>query len=416
MGFLFRDESFSFETLRAAGAAPYDGADLGEVLATTRLIREGDLNDWLTAWRATAERVHELARTSLAAGHRVSARQAFLRASNYYRTAEFFRRCSPIGDRLLLELSRRSREAFGEAIDLMDRPVERIAIPYDDIDLPGYLFRVDDAPTPRPLVIYTNGYDSTAEESWFAIAAAALQRGYHVLAYDGPGQGAVIRERGLPFRPDWEHVLGAVIDFAVKQPGVEPEAIAQFGYSMGAYLVARSAAFDHRSAALILDDGIFDMHQAYRNAIPAPVMKMILAGHSALPNRLMALKARAQTQVRWGLDNGVWTMGGPTYADFIRRTTAYTLEGIADRIIAPTLIMDAEDDQFLAGQPEVLQCAMTAPTTLARFTTAEGSGEHCHVGSLLRTHQVIFDWLDTTLAARQRVNAAPPVAPTQEQR
>ena len=87
VSFLFRNESFSFEALRAAGAAPYDGADLGEVLATTRLIRDGDLNDWLSGWRATAKRVHELARTSIAAGHRVSARQAFLRASNYYRTA-----------------------------------------------------------------------------------------------------------------------------------------------------------------------------------------------------------------------------------------------------------------------------------------------------------------------------------------
>jgi hypothetical protein len=128
------------------------------------------------------------------------------------------------------------------------------------------------------------------------------------------------------------------------------------------------------------------------------VMKMILAGRSTLPNRLMALKARAQTQVRWGLDNGVWTMGGPTYADFIRRTTAYTIDGLADRITTPTLIMDAEHDQFLAGQPELLQRAITAPTTLARFTTAEGSGEHCHVGSLLRAHQVIFDWLDDTLS------------------
>ena len=134
MGFLFRNESFSFEALRAAGAAPYNGADLGEVLATTRLIREGDLDGWLRSWRATAERVHELARVSLAAGHRASARQAFLRASNYYRTAEFFRRQNPIGDRLLLELSRRSREAFGEAIDLMDGPVERITIPYEDIE------------------------------------------------------------------------------------------------------------------------------------------------------------------------------------------------------------------------------------------------------------------------------------------
>jgi alpha-beta hydrolase superfamily lysophospholipase len=401
MGFIFRNESFSFEALRTAGAAPYDGADLGEVLATTRLIREGNLDDWLRSWRATAERVHALARTSLAAGHRVSARQAFLRASNYYRTAEFFRRGNPIGDRTLLELSRRSREAFGEAIQLMDRPVERIAVTYDDVELPGYLFRVDDAPTPRPLVIYTNGYDSTAEESWFAIAAAALERGYHVLAYDGPGQGAVIREMRLPFRPDWEHVLGPVIDFAVKQPGVDPDAIAQFGYSMGAYLVARCAAFDHRSAALILDDGIFDLHQAYRNAIPAPVMKSILAGRSAVPNRLMALKARRHTQVRWGLDNGVWTMGGPTYADLIRRAQAYTLEGLADRIVAPTLIMDADEDQFVAGQPELLQRAMTAPTTVARFTSAEGSGEHCHVGSLLRAHQVIFDWLDDTLCHHQ---------------
>src|SRR6202171_3594547 len=263
--------------------------------------------------------------------------------------------------------------------------------------LPGYFFRVDDALTPRPLVIYTNGYDSTAEESWFAIAAAALDRGYHVLAYAGQEQGAVIREIVRPFRPDWENVLGAVIVFAVTQPGVDPEAIAQFGYSMGAYLVARSAAFDHRSAALVLDDGIFDLHQAYGNAIPARVMKWILAGRSALPNRLMALKARAQTQIRWGLDNGVWTMGGPTYADFIRRTTAYTLEGLADRITAPTLIMDAEDDQFLAGQPEVLQRVMTAPTRLARFTTAEGSGEHWQHGRPLRASS------DVRLARRHPV-------------
>ena len=46
MGLLFRDESLSFEALRTASAASYDGADLGEVLATARLIREGDLDDW----------------------------------------------------------------------------------------------------------------------------------------------------------------------------------------------------------------------------------------------------------------------------------------------------------------------------------------------------------------------------------
>jgi alpha-beta hydrolase superfamily lysophospholipase len=38
-------------------------------------------------------------------------------------------------------------------------------------------------------VIYNSGYDSTLEESYFAIAAAALARGYNVLAFDGPGAG-----------------------------------------------------------------------------------------------------------------------------------------------------------------------------------------------------------------------------------
>ena len=50
MKFLFDDESFSFETLRTAGFAAYGGADLGEVLTTTRHIAEGDEAGWHQAW------------------------------------------------------------------------------------------------------------------------------------------------------------------------------------------------------------------------------------------------------------------------------------------------------------------------------------------------------------------------------
>jgi pimeloyl-ACP methyl ester carboxylesterase len=397
MSFLFKNEAYSFETLRAAGAAPYDGADLGEVIATARAIKQGDDDSWLREWGATAERVHGLADACLAAGHRVSARQAYLRASNYYRTADFFRRENPSGDELVLSLARRSRETFVQAIELMERPVRQISIPYENTTLPGYLFCVDDSGAARPTVIYTNGYDSTAEESWFAIAAAAIDRGYNVVAYDGPGQGAVIREQGLRFRPDWEAVLGPVLDHALELPEVDAHAIAQFGYSLGAYLVARAAAFDDRSAALILDDGIYDFHQAYVNAVPDFMMRLVHARRDRIPNWLAGLLVRRDTQARWGLNNGRWTIGGTSYAGFLRHTTEYSLEGLADRISAPTLIMDAEEDQFLKGQPDALAARMTAPTTMAYFTTAEGAGEHCHVGSLPRAHQVIFDWLDETL-------------------
>jgi hypothetical protein len=120
MKFLFDDESFSFEALRAAGFANYGGADLGEVLVAARAIPEGDEAAWHREWKAIAQRVEALGRESLQAGHDVSAREALLRASNYYRTAEFYRRDDPWNDPEVAELSRRSRDTFLTAIRLFD--------------------------------------------------------------------------------------------------------------------------------------------------------------------------------------------------------------------------------------------------------------------------------------------------------
>ena len=98
MKFLFDDESFSFEALRAAGYASGSGADLGEVLVTCASIPDGDEEAWCRQWGALAGRIRGTGLAALAAGHRVSARDALLRASNYYRTAEFYRRSDPDND------------------------------------------------------------------------------------------------------------------------------------------------------------------------------------------------------------------------------------------------------------------------------------------------------------------------------
>lgn len=400
MKFLFKNESFSFEALRAIGFAPYGGADIGEVLITGEAIRDNDEASWLNAWKATARRIEDLARASLVSGNEVSAREAFLRASNYYRAAEFFRREDPKNDPEVNELSSRSVATFISASELFDSPVRRVKIPYEATTFPGYLFLVDDSGKPRPTIIYNNGFDSTAEESWFAIGAAALKRGYNVLAFDGPGQGAAIREQGLVFRHDWENVIKPVIDYALSRPEVKPDSIILFGYSLGAFLVARAAAFDHRPAALLLDDGIFDFHAAFRKALPSPILKWVAAGKDSKALPLLRLKKRFSTSVRWGLNNGVWTFGAKSEADFIRLTRLYTLEGIAENIQSPTLILDAENDQFLKGQPEILSGKLKCKNNLVTLTNAEGAGEHCHMGAMLRTHQVVFDWLAETLAAK----------------
>jgi alpha-beta hydrolase superfamily lysophospholipase len=94
--------------------------------------------------------------------------------------------------------------------------------------------------SPRPTVIYNNGFDSTQEDSYVAIGAAALRRGYNVLTFDGPGQGAAIRQQKLVFRPDWEAVTSPVIDYANTRPEIDSKRLALFGYSLGAYLVTRA--------------------------------------------------------------------------------------------------------------------------------------------------------------------------------
>jgi len=82
-------------------------------------------------------------------------------------------------------------------------------------NLPGYFFRVDDkypnnkneSQKQRPLLVVHSGFDSTLEELYFSVAHPALERGYNCLAFEGPGQGGVIRNQKIPFRFDWKKWL-----------------------------------------------------------------------------------------------------------------------------------------------------------------------------------------------------------------
>lgn len=169
MKFLFDDESQSFEALRAAGYAYASGADLGEVIVTCRNIPEGDDEAWPAQWAATAARIEGIARESIAGGHRVSAREAFLRASNYYRAADFYRRADPGNDAESARLYQAAKDTFAEAVALFDTPVRSLEIPYERTTLPGYLYLADDTGARRPTVLFHGGFDSTLQEDYFAV-------------------------------------------------------------------------------------------------------------------------------------------------------------------------------------------------------------------------------------------------------
>jgi hypothetical protein len=112
---------------RALLHAVYGGADFGECLTTAERITDGDRTNWYDEWTETADRVAVIARESEDSGHAVSAREAYLRASNYYRTAYPFLYGAPTDERLV-EAFEKETDAFRSAAALFDPPVEPVEI------------------------------------------------------------------------------------------------------------------------------------------------------------------------------------------------------------------------------------------------------------------------------------------------
>ncbi|UNI23776.1 hypothetical protein JDV02_009576 [Purpureocillium takamizusanense] len=412
MAFLLRhffpkNPSFGYEALRAAGYANCGAADIAEVIAICSLIKSGDEDGWQREWRRAADRAVANAKTSLANGNGPGARDALLRASNYYRTAEFYLREDPFNDGKSKELAQLSSQAFYSAADLMPHATERISIPYEETTLPGTLMRPDKSGDPRPTIIVNGGFDSTREELGYAVAAAgaALELGFNVLAFDGPGQGEALREQRLCFRADWERVLSPVVDYTLSQTWSDNDRLVVMGVSMGGYLVARAAAFERRAAALILNDGVYDFGSAFRRETPALGRFLIRHGWDGTMNSLIRLYMRWDTGFRWGILNGKWVFGVGSEVDVLRAVESYTLEMAAeeekegqgerlvDRIKTPVLVLDAPDDHFLQGQPRELFDRLSCDKVFAQLTREEGASAHCHMGSGSRLNQVIFDYL-----------------------
>ncbi|WP_101294538.1 alpha/beta hydrolase family protein [Halegenticoccus soli] len=394
----FDDPTFDYQTLRAISYGTYGGAEPGECLATVERIDEGDFEAWHAEWRRTADRVAALAEDARGDGRDETARGAFLRAHNYYRTAEFFLTGD---DARRAPTYERSREAFRRALDLLGAPVRRVEIPYEGAALPGYLFEpeADGRDGPRSTVVCVGGFDSVAEELYLLCGVpAALERGYACLLFDGPGQGAPLRFGGLNARPDWEAVGGPVLDFVADLPAVDPERIALVGASMGGYYAPRIAAFDDRVAACVAFDHCFDLWSAAAYG-QERTAALVARAPDAFVNALASLGARFDPGARWRLENSRWVFG--TDAAGLRETLReYSLRGVADRIACPTLALAGEDDHLIP-LPLVYEFAdaVAGPTTVRVFTAEEGAGEHCQLGNLSLAHGAIYDWLDEVLSA-----------------
>lgn len=395
----FPDVSNHFQFLRTLGHTYNGAADIGECLETAARIISGDDESWYREWRVTADRLLAVAEACAAGGHGASAGEAYLRASNYYRTAEFYLPFDAQDGRKV-ETARRSRESFHQAMPLLPLAMEAVEIPYDGTTLPGYVIKSRPSAGRAPTVLCHSGFDGTGEEIAVGPGFAGAARGYTFIAFEGPGQGRVVREQRLPFRPDWDKVVGAVLDFALLRSDVDAARVALMGISFGGNLAPRAAAREHRLAALIANGGVYSFYDPIAKRLPLDPL-------AVEADELEAAMAPVMAQVkdaRFFLNQGSMCFGVRRVHDLFKAIKAYDVTE-AGNIRCPTLVIDVEREHLLPGEARRLFERLTCPKTFVFFRAAEGAETHCQCGAEGIGTQRIFDWLDDVFAGK-------PVPPT----
>lgn len=396
---------FNSQLRRTIGYTYTGGADIGECLACSERIADGDYNSWYSEWMRLADRVYQSAMKSQSNHAHTSARDAFLRASNYYRTAGFFL-YRPQPDHKLMQSFEHHRDSFQRAVELLEVQPEPLHVPYENTQLPGYFYRPDNANIARPTIIVNSGYDSTHQEQYFTTVVPALERGYNVVAFDGPGQGELLIKQHIPMRPDWEKVITPLVDHLLTRTDVIPNQIAIIGWSWGGYLVPRAAAHEHRLAAIIANPGQYEPLDRIKAVVPQVTNYLEQNNDQALERIIQQMTQDKALAFTFEAKQFVHNLSSSN--ELFREWTKYTLADQAPLIRCPTFILDSENETYSKGQAKQLYDALRCQKEYHLFTNEEGAGEHCQTGALSAFIPVAFDWLKQHLPipSRDRIAAS----------
>ena len=277
-GQLFADPTFDFTTRIALGASYYGCANPGKIFAIASKITDGDFESAYQAYHAAGTEANQWAEEAARRNHRVSAREAYLWAANYFFAALYFLDGTTNPTRLL-PTWKQYESCWTAAAALFTPPIERVEIPYENTTLTGWLFRASDSKERRPLVILNNGADGSELDMLAIGGAGGLARGYNCLTFNGPGQGDALWLKKMYFRFDWEKVVTPVVDFALAHPEVDAKRVALVGVSQGGYWAPRALAFEHRIAAGVADPGVWSIADAWTRQLPKSLVELLDAGN-----------------------------------------------------------------------------------------------------------------------------------------
>ncbi len=396
MKLFFDDAEFDAQLQRTAAKVACRAADLGQVLSVARRITPGDYASWYGQWFAEGRKEAELGRSESAQGHHHNAGEAWLRASEYFRCAYFFSRRYPQGAALVAAW-RRCREAFRAALPTLPFAIEPVQIPWrHDIALEGYVLRTMSGAA-APTVLMPCGYDSPVEEFYTLGGYEAALRGFNVVAFSGPGQAEMLYERGIPFRPDFEAVVGPVIDFVERMAeseassggGLDATRIAIVGRSFGGYLAPRAASHEPRIGAVAADPAQTDMGAVLAERFPPEWLELLERGDPALNEKIWAAFPGIRGQEFWL--SRLRAHGLTTPLEYCQELRRWTVD--VEAIRCPVFISCGEGDPVQVSSAAFFERLPNPNKRLVVYRDASGSGGHCEGMGPAPYFSDLYGWL-----------------------
>jgi len=198
----------------------------------------------------------------------------------------------------------------------------------------------------------------------------------HTLAIDGPGQGETQRLRKIHSRPDYEVPGSAAYEYVASRQDVDSKRVAVMGYSFGGYQAPRIAAFEKRYAACVA----------------------LGAMHWDLHGWQADVKARLARDAKTSFTSNFqfrWVVGAPDNATALEWAKRFTLEGAAEHIACPFLVVHGANDRIVPVEEahKLYERVGSKQKQIKIFTAEEGGAEHCQVDHRQHGIDYIGDWL-----------------------
>lgn len=235
------DQSHTGAAIRAGG--PGTVPDMAELRQRVRR-----LVDIGPAFEALARKREALAKDAEQAGDKTAARDHYFLAANYWASAMW---TIDEVDRRLVMQNDKKRENFDRYTKLADHHIEWVELPYRGKSLPA-IFHLPpgyQSGTRVPVIVAVSGMDGFKERSVALYKDAWMERGYAVLAFEGPGYWEPPLRGIYVDVPGWAEAAKTVADWLTRRPEIDAGKIGMTGVSYGSFFTAIMMAADARYRA-----------------------------------------------------------------------------------------------------------------------------------------------------------------------